>query len=251
MLLLDHLAEQYNLNWTRNKDWPGSVATTTISIQPPPLPKKTKQKKPKQDKHLCEDSNNSIYVPRKPSSETENNVLMVNENQLNDNSNGVKTSLSSLTIPKKKNEKVLPVSSSPIIQLDLTLMKPRLLMNISGRSVSKAVKELGFSLSNVIVIHDDMERELGKMSIKNGGSANGHNGIKSLIDCLRTNQFRRLRIGIGRPSSISRSHNVVSDYVLSHIDSTEMQRYKSDVFPRCQQELFKFCAESKNNINEI
>ncbi|CAG8511507.1 2650_t:CDS:2 [Ambispora leptoticha] len=258
MLLLDYLAEQYDLTWTRHKNWPGCVAKTTISIQPPPSPKKVKQKKPKQDKHSCEDSNNGACETPKIPSEPENNVLMVNENQLNGNNNDAAVTTrptttnppSSSIIPKKNNEKIL-VSPSPIIQLDLTLMKPSLLMNISGRSVSQAVKELRFSLSNIIVIHDDMERELGKISIKNGGSANGHNGIKSLIDCLKTNQFRRLRIGIGRPHSTSRSHDVVSDYVLSHINSTEMQTYKLDVFPRCQQELLKFCAESKNGIKEI
>ncbi|RIA93107.1 peptidyl-tRNA hydrolase [Glomus cerebriforme] len=112
-------------------------------------------------------------------------------------------------------------------------------MNVSGKSVSKAARELGFSHSDIIITHDDMQRELGKISIKNGGSANGHNGIKSVIEHLKTDEFRRLRIGIGRPPNDDRTHDTVSNFVLSRVPPDEMEIYSNDVFPRCKDELFK------------
>ncbi|OAD76220.1 hypothetical protein PHYBLDRAFT_102790, partial [Phycomyces blakesleeanus NRRL 1555(-)] len=84
-------------------------------------------------------------------------------------------------------------------RIDVTLLKPRLLMNVSGPSVSKAVREFSIDHSNIYVLHDDLQRPLGKVSMKSGGSANGHNGIKSVIQHLCSENFKRVRIGIGRP----------------------------------------------------
>ena len=100
---------------------------------------------------------------------------------------------------------------------NVLLMKSKLPMNINGKSVIKAVKEYGLNSKNLVVLHDDMERSLGKLSWKFDGSAGGHNGVKSVIVNLKTDKFMRLRFGIGRPAS---RDNVV-DYVLTNFTEDE------------------------------
>ncbi|CAG8523678.1 4517_t:CDS:2 [Paraglomus occultum] len=86
-----------------------------------------------------------------------------------------------------------------------------------------------------------MQRELGKFSPKYGGSANGHNGIKSIIECLKSDKFHRLRIGIGRPPSHTddRSHEVVSSYVLGALTRSEKEVLLNEVFPKSKDEAIR------------
>lgn len=95
------------------------------------------------------------------------------------------------------------------------------------------VAELKVPLSNLYVIHDDLQRPLAKVSLKNGGSANGHNGIKSVAKHLRTDDFKRLRIGIGRPPKEvdDRSFDVVADFVLGKLTEAEMKALQDSVYP--------------------
>ncbi|CAG8533342.1 3286_t:CDS:2 [Acaulospora morrowiae] len=218
MMVLDHLAMQLNLTWNKNKDWPAYVSRTTIYVDPP----KVKRKKDRMNKELLKNK--------------------VGDNRVEDDNGVIDTSvsapLSSISPPLStgfRNTKPEP------IPLEITLMKPLLLMNVSGKSVFKAVKELGLSPSNVIVIHDDMQREIGKISLKNGGSANGHNGIKSVIESLRTDSFRRLRVGIGRPPQNidDRSHEIISKWVLARIPNKEMEFYTNEIFPKCKDRLLE------------
>ncbi|KAF7731405.1 peptidyl-tRNA hydrolase protein 1 [Apophysomyces ossiformis] len=97
----------------------------------------------------------------------------------------------------------------------------------------KAIRELSIEQSNVYVFHDDLQRSLGKLSLKEGGSANGHNGIKSLVQSLRSDAFKRVRIGIGRPPTAedNRSPEVVADFVLSKFTLSEINVLKTEVFP--------------------
>ncbi|CAO3663114.1 unnamed protein product [Rhizopus stolonifer] len=112
-------------------------------------------------------------------------------------------------------------------------LKPRKLMNISGSCVAQAVRDLSIPMNNVYVFHDDMQRELGKVSLKTSGSANGHNGIKSVIDHLRKNDFKRVRIGIGRPPAEmdDRSHDIVANFVLSKFSQSEIEKLESSIYP--------------------
>lgn len=79
------------------------------------------------------------------------------------------------------------------------------------------------------MFQDDLQRDLGKVSLKEGGSANGHNGVKSVIKHLRTDQFWRVRLGIGRPES--RSVDEVSDYVLARFPESEIRVLEESVYP--------------------
>ena len=81
----------------------------------------------------------------------------------------------------------------------LLLLKPETYMNLSGESVSSAKTFYDIPTENIIVVHDEMDLPIGKIRIKSGGGSAGHNGIKSIISSLGTDEFKRVRIGIGKP----------------------------------------------------
>lgn len=78
------------------------------------------------------------------------------------------------------------------------LIKPQTYMNNSG-DVVPALKKEGIKPESTLVVHDELELAFGKIALKVGGSAKGHNGLKSLIQAFGTDAFARLRFGIGRP----------------------------------------------------
>ncbi|XP_076853902.1 peptidyl-tRNA hydrolase [Brachyhypopomus gauderio] len=82
----------------------------------------------------------------------------------------------------------------------LVLLRPKLLMNVNGVSVVKAASKFSVQPEHIVLVHDELDKPLGKLGIKNGGSARGHNGVRSCVDCLQSDVMPRLRIGIGRPS---------------------------------------------------
>ena len=104
--------------------------------------------------------------------------------------------------------------------LRLVLLRPKVLVNESGKGAHAAMRALAASPADLCIVHDDLQRRLGKLSWKHGGSANGHNGIKSIARHAGTSDFARLRVGIGRPAS--RSHDDVSRYVLADFASAEL-----------------------------
>ena len=77
------------------------------------------------------------------------------------------------------------------------LVKPITYMNLSGNSVRSVMDYYKKTPDDVIVIYDDMDLDLAKVRIRKNGSSGGHNGIKSIIACLNTQEFKRIRIGIG------------------------------------------------------
>jgi PTH1 family peptidyl-tRNA hydrolase len=89
-------------------------------------------------------------------------------------------------------------------------LKPHTFMNLSGESVQPLMKFFKISLENILVIHDEIDLPFGTIAFKNGGGLAGHNGLKSISACLGSQEFKRLRMGIGRPV-----HGDVSNWVLS------------------------------------
>ncbi|MEM9216194.1 MAG: aminoacyl-tRNA hydrolase [Cyanobacteria bacterium P01_F01_bin.150] len=81
----------------------------------------------------------------------------------------------------------------------VALLKPLTYMNRSGQSIRAALDWFKFEVSDVLVIYDDMALPLGRLRIRQSGSAGGHNGVKSAIAHLGSQEFPRLRIGIGEP----------------------------------------------------
>jgi peptidyl-tRNA hydrolase, PTH1 family len=95
----------------------------------------------------------------------------------------------------------------------LALLKPETYMNISGRSVGAASRFFKVDPGSLLVVHDDVDLEQGRLQARLGGGLAGHNGLRSIADALGTQDFLRLRIGVGRPPRGDR--RPVADYVLS------------------------------------
>ena len=81
----------------------------------------------------------------------------------------------------------------------VVVAKPRCYMNESGRQVGPLAKFYSVTPADIIVIHDDLDLEFGRIRLKLGGGEGGHNGLRSVVAALGTNDFQRVRIGIGRP----------------------------------------------------
>src|SRR5919199_1896022 len=97
--------------------------------------------------------------------------------------------------------------------LRLALLKPETYMNESGRSVAAAARFYKAKPEQLVVVHDDVDLEPGRLQARLGGGLAGHNGLRSLAQNLGTQEFLRLRIGVGRPERGDR--RPVADYVLS------------------------------------
>jgi PTH1 family peptidyl-tRNA hydrolase len=95
----------------------------------------------------------------------------------------------------------------------LALLKPQTYMNESGRSVTAAVRFYKVDPEDLLAVHDEVDLDLGRMQARLGGGLAGHNGLRSLASALKTPEFLRLRIGVGRPER--GDPRPVSDWVLS------------------------------------
>ena len=85
------------------------------------------------------------------------------------------------------------------LERDVVLAKPRTFMNRSGDAVTYLVARFGVKPSDIVVIYDEMDLPVGKIRIRPGGSPAGHNGIRSIIGELHSQDFPRVRVGIGQP----------------------------------------------------
>jgi peptidyl-tRNA hydrolase, PTH1 family len=103
--------------------------------------------------------------------------------------------------------------------LRLALLKPETFMNDSGRSVAAATRFFKVEPESLLVVHDDVDLEPGRLQARAGGGLAGHNGLRSLAPALGTQEFLRLRIGVGRPDR--GDPRSVADYVLSPFELEE------------------------------
>jgi PTH1 family peptidyl-tRNA hydrolase len=102
---------------------------------------------------------------------------------------------------------------------DVALLKPSTFMNLSGESVQAAAAWLKVAPREIIVVHDELDLPWKTVRLKLGGGHAGHNGLRSVIQCLGSAEFVRLRVGIGRPPASFLGE--VSDWVLSNFDMGE------------------------------
>ena len=103
--------------------------------------------------------------------------------------------------------------------LRLALLEPETFMNDSGRSVAAAARFFKVEPESLVVVHDDVDLEPGRLQARAGGGLAGHNGLRSLAQALGTQDFLRLRIGVGRPGR--GDPRSVADYVLSPFEVEE------------------------------
>ena len=110
------------------------------------------------------------------------------------------------------------------------MLKPTTGMNNSGISVAKTIKELKIQPSEILVIYDDISLPFGTIRLREGGSAGGHNGIKSVIKELETEDFNRLKVGIGQPVNSTILDWVLSDFTLFEQDKlSKVISFSSDI----------------------
>ena len=100
------------------------------------------------------------------------------------------------------------------------LMKPQTFMNLSGEAAAQAVKFYKIAPDHVIVVSDEISLPIGKLRVRRKGSAGGHNGLKSIIACLGTDQFPRIRLGVGAPPHPDYD---MADWVLSTFKNQEAE----------------------------
>ena len=109
----------------------------------------------------------------------------------------------------------------------VAVAKPQTYVNLSGQSVCLLVKKFDINLNDLLVIQDDLDLPLGKIRIRQGGSSAGHKGVNSIIAELGSQDFIRIRVGIGRPSvtgdSTETSEDDIINYVLSDFTPDEKQ----------------------------
>jgi PTH1 family peptidyl-tRNA hydrolase len=105
----------------------------------------------------------------------------------------------------------------------LLLAKPGTFVNLSGSSVACLVHKHGISLSDLLVIYDDLDLPLGKIRLRQSGGSGGHKGMNSIISALGSEDFPRIRVGIGRPQAEEQSvsEDTIINYVLSDFPSQE------------------------------
>jgi len=98
----------------------------------------------------------------------------------------------------------------------LLLAKPRTFVNLSGRAVGPLVHKYSISLSDLLIIYDDLDLPLGKIRLRRSGGSGGHNGIKSIVSTLGSENFLRIRVGIGRPQ-VEGLSNADEDVIVSYV----------------------------------
>ena len=122
-------------------------------------------------------------------------------------------------LPKKNFEEIHGCSSHYLkgtyAGRALFLQKPETYMNLSGEAVAPLLRKEELGTDGLLVIYDDMDLEVGKLRIRGRGSCGGHNGIRSIIETTGTENFARIRVGIGHRTGNG------ADYVLSPFEEDE------------------------------
>lgn len=99
------------------------------------------------------------------------------------------------------------------------LLKPQTYMNLSGKSIIQVINFYKIDFENICVIYDDIDVKPGEIKIRKKGSAGSHNGMKSVIEELKSEEFTRIRVGIGTPEF----KNDMINYVIGHVPEEEQK----------------------------
>lgn len=132
--------------------------------------------------------------------------------------------ISNISAPKEKKRFSSKFTLVKIENTKLIIIKPQTYMNNSGVAVKKAMNFYRIKPENVVVIYDDMDIPLGKIRIRKKGSGGTHNGMKSIISFIRSYDFPRIRIGIGKPNKQG-----TIDFVLGKPNGEEKQEIQKAI----------------------
>jgi len=121
------------------------------------------------------------------------------------------------------------------------LLKPQTFMNLSGQSVVPAARFFKVPVADVIVVHDELDLPLGRIQLKLGGGAGGHNGIKSILGLFGDDAFVRVRVGIGKPERVGEKRSQVVGHVLGGFGGDE-QAIAAEAIARAADAVDKVLA---------
>lgn len=125
------------------------------------------------------------------------------------------------------------------------LLKPQTYMNLSGKSIREAIDFYKIDLDKIIVIYDDLDIEEGIIKIRKKGGAGTHNGMKSVISELHTQEFSRIRIGIGNP----KKQIDLADYVLEKVQKKDYEILQSAIInaSKAVEDIIKIGTDNAMN----
>ncbi|UII56011.1 aminoacyl-tRNA hydrolase [Cytobacillus spongiae] len=129
------------------------------------------------------------------------------------------------------------------------LLKPLTYMNLSGESIRAIMDFYQIDLEDLLVIYDDLDLPVGKIRLRQKGSAGGHNGIKSTIAHVGSQEFKRIRVGVDRPQNGMK----VPDYVLGRFTKEEQEAMNEVIIKctnACEQWLEKPFLQVMNDFNQ-
>ncbi len=106
----------------------------------------------------------------------------------------------------------------------IILVKPQTYMNLSGQAVKQFVDYYKLELDNLLIVYDDIDLDPGIIRIRKFGGPGTHNGMKSVVECLKNTNFARVRVGIGKPEN----ENLI-EYVIGAIDEEDKEKLKIGV----------------------
>jgi PTH1 family peptidyl-tRNA hydrolase len=129
----------------------------------------------------------------------------------------------------------------------VVLAKPMTFMNRSGEAVKKAADFFHLKVEDLVVVHDDLDLPFGRLRFKRRGGAGGHQGVRSIIECMGGNNFLRLKVGIGRPPEGMDP----AEYVLDVFDNLE-QSHLDQILSRAAESLRVMLLEGlENAVNQF
>lgn len=106
-------------------------------------------------------------------------------------------------------------------KIKVIFLKPLSYMNLSGTVVKKYMDFYKIDVSDILIISDDLDLNIGNFKLKEKGSSGGHNGLKNIQENIKTDQYKRIKIGISNNKSID-----TKDYVLSRFNSNDLETFK-------------------------
>lgn len=149
-------------------------------------------------------------------------------------------------IPITKHDFYSYVGKGKIFDEDVLLMKPLTYVNLSGNALIQAKNFYKVDVEDIYILVDDMDTEPGHIRLKLKGSSAGHNGLKSIISVLGTENFKRIRIGIGRPKFQN-----IPDYVLTYPKDKETYNAWKEGIAKASEAMeytLKYSFEKAMNI---
>lgn len=137
----------------------------------------------------------------------------------------------------KKEFSALTAKNNQVI-----LVKPQTYMNNSGEAVSQIMKYYHIDINDLLIIYDDLDLKYGQLRLRLKGSSGGHNGIKSIINYIHSENFKRIRIGIEKNPLIE-----TADYVLGKVEKDKQQLF-DDSIEKASQAAIEFITDEFEKI---